>query len=292
MPVNSKINRMRASDYVIYVFLALTAAGCLIPFLYMVSVSLTDPSVYRPFTFQIIPQKFSLEAYEFILSMSAFINSLKSTLFVTVVGVVCSLIVTICFAYGLTKTRVFGYRLVHTMVIITLFFSAGTIPTFLVVRNLGLLNSHWALILSALTSAWDIVVVRSFFLSIPSTLEEAARIDGCNDMGIFLRIILPLSMPVIATFTLFFAVRHWNTYFNALIYISDTRKWTLQLLVKMLVIDSAGTGFNQPVGADVQPPQETIRMAAVVLSMIPIMCVYPFLQKHFAKGVMLGSIKG
>jgi len=123
-------------------------------------------------------------------------------------------------------------------------------------------------------------------------MEESARIDGCNDLQVFFRIILPLSMPVIATFTLFFMVRHWNTYFNALIYISDTKKWTLQLMVKQLVIDSDASGIGQTLGGDLAPPQETMRMASVVLSMLPIMCVYPFLQKHFAKGVMLGSIKG
>ena len=285
-------NRMSIYDYIIYCFLGIVSVGCLVPFIHLLSISLTDPSVYKPFSFYIFPKKISLDAYQFILSTNSFINSLKSTIFVTIFGVICNLIVTLTFAYGLTKTKVFGYRLIHTMVIITLFFSAGTIPTYLVVKNLHLLNSLWALILPVLTSAWDIVVVRSFFLSIPNTLEEAARIDGCNDLSVFIRIILPLSMPVIATFTLFFAVRHWNTYFSALIYISNTRKWTLQLLVKMLVIDNNASGFNQPVGADVQPPQETIRMAAVVLSMLPIMCVYPFLQKHFAKGVMLGSIKG
>lgn len=285
-------NRMYFSDWLIYAFLAAASTICLLPFIYVVSVSLSDPVVYKPFSFYIIPQKFSLEAYKYILTTNAFINSLKSTTFVTIAGVVCNLILTLTFSYGLTKTRIPGYRLVHMMVIITLFFSAGTIPTYLVVRNLRLLNSLWALVLPVLTSAWDVVVVRSFFLSIPGTLEEAARIDGCSDLGIFFRVVLPLSMPVIATFTLFFAVRHWNTYFNALIYISDTRKWTLQLLVKQLVIDSDGAGFGQAVGADVQPPQETIRMASVVLSMLPIMCVYPFLQKHFAKGVMLGSVKG
>lgn len=285
-------NRMYLSDWLIYAFLAVISIVCLMPFIYVVSVSLSDPVIYKPFSFYIIPRKFSLEAYKYILTTNAFISSLKSTIFVTVAGVICNLILTLTFSYGLTKTRIPGYRLVHTMVIITLFFSAGTIPTYLVVRNLRLLNSLWALVLPVLTSAWDVVVVRSFFLSIPGTLEEAARIDGCSDLGVFFKIVLPLSMPVIATFTLFFAVRHWNTYFNALIYISDTRKWTLQLLVKQLVIDSDGAGFGQAVGADVQPPQETIRMASVVLSMLPIMCVYPFLQKHFAKGVMLGSVKG
>jgi putative aldouronate transport system permease protein len=219
-------------------------------------------------------------------------NSLRSTVFITAAGTLFNLAFTLTFAYGLTKTHIPGFKFCHTMVIITLFFNAGTIPTFLVVRNLHLLNSLWALILSSLTSAWDIVVVRSFFVSLPGSLEESAKLDGCNDLDVFFRIVLPLSMPVIATFTLFFAVRHWNTYFNALIYISDTSKWTLQLMVKQLVIDSDASGIGQSVGADTAPPQETMRMASVVLSMLPIMCLYPFLQKHFSKGVMLGSIKG
>ena len=291
--MTGKLNRMTPVDWCIYIFLGIISFVCVLPFVYILSVSFTSTSAYRPFQFYIIPSEWSLEAYQYILSTHSFINSLRSTLFVAIIGTAFNLIVTMTFAYALTKTRIPGYKLFHIMVIVTLFFSAGTIPTFLVVRNLGLLNSLWALILSSLTSAWDIVVVRSFFKSIPLTLEESARMDGCNDLGIFFRIIIPLSMPVIATFTLFFAVRHWNTYFNALIYISDTSKWTLQLMIKQLVIEGDASGVAQSMmGADVKPPQETMRMASVVLSMLPIMCVYPFLQKHFAKGVMIGSIKG
>jgi putative aldouronate transport system permease protein len=287
-----KKKKMGPTDWIIYGIIALISAISVLPFIYVMSISFTDPASYMPFSFYVFPKKWSLESYRYILSTHSFINSLRSTIFITVVGTVTNLIVTLTFAYGLTKTKIPGFRIFHTMVIITLFFNAGTIPTFLVVRNLHLLNSLWALILPVLTSAWDIVVVRSFFMSIPSTLEESARIDGCNDLGVFFRIILPLSMPVIATFTLFFAVHHWNTYFNALIYISDTKKWTLQLMVKQLVIDSDASGIGQSAGNDTAPPQETMRMASVVLSMLPIMCVYPFLQKHFAKGVMIGSIKG
>ncbi|MDR0562270.1 MAG: carbohydrate ABC transporter permease [Spirochaetaceae bacterium] len=286
------MKKMTASDYGIYGCIGVISLLFVLPFIYVLSVSFTDPKSYMPFTFYLIPKQWSLESYRYILSTHSFLNSFKSTLYITVVGTFLNLVFTLTFAYGITKTRVPGFKLFHTMVIVTLFFSAGTIPTFLVVKNLHLLNTRWALILSALTSAWDIVVVRSFFLSIPATMEESARIDGCNDLDIFFRIILPLSMPVIATFTLFFTVRHWNTYFNALIYISDTSKWTLQLMVKQLVIDSDASGIGQAMGGDAAPPQETVRMASVVLSMLPIMCVYPFLQKHFAKGVMIGSIKG
>jgi putative aldouronate transport system permease protein len=290
--MKKKKSKISFADRIIYGVITLISLISILPFIYILSISFTDPGSYMPFSFYVFPKRWSLESYRYILSTHSFINSLKSTIFITVVGTITNLAVTLTFAYGLTKTNVPGFKVFHTMVIITLFFNAGTIPTFLLVRNLRLLNSLWALILSVLTSAWDIVVVRSFFLSIPGTLEESARIDGCNDLGVFFRIVLPLSMPVIATFALFFAVRHWNTYFNALIYISDTRKWTLQLMVKQLVIDSDASGIGQSMGADTAPPQETMRMASVVLSMLPIMCVYPFLQKHFAKGVMIGSIKG
>lgn len=286
------LKSMTAADYFIYIIVGFISLTFVFPFFYVISISFTDPKAYRPFMFYLVPEKWSLESYRYILSTHSFLDSFKSTVFITVVGTIMNLIVTLSFAYGITKTRVPGYKVIHTMVIVTLFFSAGTIPTFLVVKSLRLLNSYWALILSSLTSAWDIIVVRSFFMSIPATLEESARIDGCNDLDVFFRIILPLSMPVIATFTLFFMVRHWNTYFNALIYISDTKKWTLQLLVKQLVIDSDASGIGQVMDGDAAPPQETMRMASVILSMLPIMCVYPFLQKHFAKGVMLGSIKG
>lgn len=286
----SKRNPMLIGDYINYFLLLLVSLTCLLPFVYCICISLTDPKVYIPFELYLIPKKFSLSSYQYILSTNSFLNSLKSTVFITVVGTICNLIVTFSMAYVLTKKRVPGYKLFYGMVVVTLFFNAGTIPTYLVIRDLGLLNSQWALILGSLTSAWNLVVVRSFLMSIPASLEESASLDGCTDIGIFLRIVIPLSMPAIATFTLFFAVSHWNTYFKAMLYLSDTRKWTLQQLVKQLVIDSDGMGIGQ--ADDSAPPQETMRMAAVILSMMPILVVYPFLQKHFAKGAMIGSIKG
>jgi putative aldouronate transport system permease protein len=284
--------RMSVSDWIIYAVIGTISLVCVLPFLYVIMVSLTDPASYIPFQFYLIPKKWSLDAYRYIMATKSFRTAFGNSAFITIVGTFFNLIITLTFAYALSKSRLPGYRAFHTMVIITLFFNAGQIPTFLVVKNTGLLNSLWSLIIPTLTSAWDIVVVRSFFLSIPSTLEEAARIDGCSDLGVFSRVVLPLSMPVIATFTLLFAVRHWNVYFHALMYLTNTDKWTLQLVVKQMVIDSDTSGMALSLGSDTAPPQETLRMASVVVSMIPIMCVYPFLQKHFAKGVMIGSIKG
>lgn len=264
----------------------------LIPFVYVVSISLTDPSIYVPMQFKIIPEKFSLAAYKYLLSTNSFTNALYSTLYVTVVGTVLNIIITFTMAYGLTRKSMPGRTIILSLVVFTLVFNAGIVPNYLLIKELGLLNSYWALILVSLTNAWSLIVVKSFMDSLPAELEDAAKIDGCNDIGVFLRIIIPLSKPAIATFTLFFAVAHWNTYFNALVYITDSTKWTLQLLVKTLVIDSNAQGYATGGGDEQSLPQETIRMASIVLAILPILLVYPFLQKYFAKGVMLGSIKG
>ncbi|GIN07880.1 MULTISPECIES: carbohydrate ABC transporter permease [Shouchella] len=283
--------KMTIGDWINYSFLILISAISLFPFLYVFSVSFTDPEMYVPLEFYLIPEKWSLDAYVYILQTNSFINALKSTLYVTVVGTILNVIVSFSMAYALTKKNMPGRKYILGIVIFTLVFNAGIVPNYLLIKELNLINSYWALILMALTNGWSIIVIKSFMDSLPPELEEAAKIDGANDLGVFLRIIIPLSMPAIAAFTLFFAVAHWNTYFNALVYLTDSSKWTLQVLVKTLVIDSDSNGINTG-GDESVVPQETIRMASIVLSMLPILVVYPFLQKYFAKGVMLGSVKG
>ncbi|MEK3911274.1 carbohydrate ABC transporter permease [Paenibacillus sp. FSL H7-0331] len=286
--------KLTSFDWVNYTMLGIISAVCVFPFLYVFSVSFTDPKVYVPLQFYVFPEKWSLISYKYILSTNSFLNSLKSTTFITVVGTVLNVVVSFSLAYALTKKGMPGRGIMLSAVIFTLVFNAGIVPSYILIKELGLLNSYWSLIWSGLTSAWSLIVIKSFLESLPSELEDSARIDGCTDLGVFLRIVIPLSMPAIAAFTLFFAVAHWNTYFNALIYISDSKKWTLQVLVKTLVIDSDSNGVGQAGagGDDRTLPQETIRMAAIMLSMAPILVIYPFLQKHFAKGVMLGSVKG
>jgi putative aldouronate transport system permease protein len=289
----SRKKKLELFDYVNYTLLAVISLICVFPFFYVFSVSFTDPEYYVPLEFYIFPEKWSLSAYKYILSTNSFLNALKSTTFITIVGTVLNLVVSFSLAYALTKRTMPGRGLMLSAVIFTLVFSAGIVPSYLLIKQLGLLNSYWALIWPSLTNAWSLLVIKSFMESLPAELEDAAKIDGCSDMGVFLRIVLPLSLPAIAAFTLFFAVSHWNTYFNALIYISDSKKWTLQVLVKTLVIDSDTIGVGQSGGGDDRlVPQETIRMASIMMAMGPILVVYPFLQKHFAKGVMLGSVKG
>jgi putative aldouronate transport system permease protein len=280
-------------DIVNYTLLAIISVSCLFPFVYVLSLSLTDRAVYIPYTFHLFPEKLSLAAYSYILSSDSFLNALNSTLFITIVGSILNLVFTFTMAYGLTEKRLPHRKWIYGIVVFSLVFSAGLIPSFFLVKELGLMNSYWALILPSLTNAWSLIVVKSFMDSLPIEVIESAKIDGCTDLGVFGRIILPLSKPALAAFFLFFAVAHWNTYFNALMFLTDSKKWTLQVLVKSLVLDNRAStsGMEASIG-DSAPPSETVRSAAIILAILPILFIYPFLQKHFAKGVMVGSVKG
>lgn len=280
-------------DIVIYIVTGFLSFICIAPFFYIISVSLTDPSVYVPYKLYLIPDKMSFTSYSYILSNPSFISSVKNTLFVTIVGTALNIAFTYTMAYGLTKKKMPHRNLFMSVVIFALIFNAGIVPNYMLVKNLGLMNSLWALILPVLTNSWSLIVAKSFIDSLPEELEESAKIDGCNDIGIFFKIIIPLSKASIATLTLFFAVGHWNTYFSALIYLTDSSKRTLQVYVKSLLVDASTSGAGTTGSVDLlNIPSETVRMATVVLAMLPIMAVYPFVQRYFVKGVMLGSIKG
>jgi len=170
-------------------------------------------------------------------------------------------------------------------------FSGGMIPTFIVVQNLGLIDSLWALILPVAINAFNFVIMRSFFQAIPDSLEEAARIDGCSDLGVFLRIVLPLSIASIATIGLFYAVGYWNTYQNAILYINDSEKWPIQVLLRQIVIVASGMNADASV-VDVVPPAQSVKMAVIVVATLPMLVVYPFIQRYFVKGALIGSVKG
>lgn len=214
------------------------------------------------------------------------------TVFVTVVGTFVNMAFTTTMAYGLSRP-VPGQKPLLFMVVFTLLFSAGMIPTYMVVRATGLIDSLWALILPAAINPFNLIVMRQFFLNIPEELHEAAIIDGANHLQIFWRIILPLSKPALAAISLFYAVVHWNNYFAAILYINDPAKWPLQVVLRQIVIvnepNAALRGGQQMI--ENPPPPETVQMAAILLATLPILFVYPFLQRYFVKGVMLGSVK-
>lgn len=277
-----------------YVMLGLFGILTVLPFLYIIGNSFATEAEITERSFFLIPKVFSFSAYEYIFSSSTIFRSIGVSVFITVAGTLVNLFFTLTMAYPLSRSDFWGRNVLMNMVIFSMLFGGGMIPTYLVIRGLGLLDSYWALMLPGAISAFNLIVVKNFFQQMPPGLEEAARIDGCSDLGVLWRIVLPLSKPVIATFALFYAVGHWNNFFSALLYISDSEKWPLQVMLRQIVLLSqASVGDMANMDPNfVQPPEQSIKMAVIVVGTIPILLVYPFLQKHFAKGVMLGSIKG
>ncbi|SEM94065.1 carbohydrate ABC transporter permease [Lihuaxuella thermophila] len=282
----------RVVDILNAAVLAVIAFTMLFPFIYIFAVSFSSLSAFSQSDLILWPEKWVTDAYEYILESEAFIRSLYVTAFVTVAGTFVNLTVTSMMAYALSRP-ITGGRMFQFMVLFTFLFTPGMIPTYLIVKATGLIDSVWSLILPAAVNSFNLIVMRQFFLNIPNELNEAAVIDGANDLQIFFRIILPLSKPALAAFGLFYAVSHWNNYFAGLLYLNDPAKWPIQVVLRQIVVvgEPTATLGGQHL-LENPPPPETVQMAAILLATLPILIIYPFLQKHFAKGVMLGSIKG
>ncbi|MEK3912827.1 carbohydrate ABC transporter permease [Paenibacillus sp. FSL H7-0331] len=266
------------------------------PLYYVFIISFTDPYEYlQKSGFVLFPQSWSLGSYRYLLDTDTFKNATLVSTFLATVGTGLSLIFTSAMAFGISRKRLRGRRILMLMILLTILFNPGIIPNYIVVRDLGMINSVWSLIIPVLISGWNAILMKSFFDSIPVELEDAAMIDGCNDIGTFFRIVLPLSAPALAAFGLFYSVGYWNTFFNAILFINDYTKVPLQVVLRTMLIDSetsTGGASAAEMVSENQLPKQTIKMAAVVIATVPILAVYPFLQKHFAKGVMLGSVKG
>lgn len=282
----------RIFDVFNFIFLGIIGIATVIPFLYIIGGSFATEAELSTRAFFIIPETITTKAYEYIFSTDAVLKSLGVSIFVTVVGTIVSLILTLTMAYPLSRKNMMGRNLVLNLILFSMLFSGGMIPTYLIVKELGLLDSLWALILPLAINPFYLIIVKTFFQQLPAELEEASKIDGCSELGTFWRIMLPLSKPVIATFTLFYAVFYWNDFFQALLYITDTTKWPIQLLLQQLVmVANSGLG-DMTEAALYEPPEQSVKLAVIVVATVPILVFYPFLQKHFAKGVMLGSVKG
>jgi putative aldouronate transport system permease protein len=279
----------RAFDVLNIVVLLGLALITVLPLLYVLAASFASESEIASRPFFLWPEKFVTSTYAYIFETGTFVRALITTIIVTAVGTVVQVMLTFTMAYPLAKRYLPGRALALNLVIFTLVFSGGMIPTYLVVRDLGLLDSYWALILPLAINPFYLIIVKSFFQELPQALEEAARIDGCNEMGVFFKIVLPLSKPIIATFSLFYAVGIWNDYMSPLLYIDDSKKWTLQVLVRQLTSPDAQNALAQL--ESVFFPTEGLKFAVVVIATLPILLFYPFLQKHFAKGVLIGSVK-
>lgn len=284
----------RVFDAFNYLLLGLIALVTVLPFIYMIAGSFATEAELMERDFFLFPLDPSIAAYQYIFSTDTVFRSILNSVYITTVGTFVNLAFTFTMAYSLSRRDLLGRHIVMNLVIFSMLFSGGMIPTYLVVKELGLLDTYAALMLPGAISAFNLIIVKNFFQELPAGLEEAARIDGCTELGVLTRIVLPLSKPVIATFGLFYAVGHWNNFFSALLYINDHKKWPLQVMLREIVMLSqmaAGDLSNMDPNF-VEPPAESVKMAVIVVGTVPILLVYPFLQKHFAKGVLLGSIKG
>ncbi|PYI39052.1 ABC transporter permease [Arthrobacter psychrolactophilus] len=281
----------RIFDGANYVFLALIGIVTLLPFVYVVAGSFATEVEITSRPFFVWPNEVSLESYKYIFSTPAFMRALVTTILVTVVGTVVQLVLTVSMAYPLSKKQLPGRKLILNLVVFAMVFSGGMIPTFLLVKDLGLLNSYWALILPAAINPFSLIIIKNFFQELPAELEESAKIDGATEVGILWRILLPLSKPVLATFALFYAVGIWNDFMSPLLYLNDNSMWTLQMYLRQVTAasDLMASGNIDP---NYIPPAQGIKFAVIVVATLPILVFYPFLQKHFAKGMLVGSVKG
>ncbi|MFE6735149.1 carbohydrate ABC transporter permease [Microbacterium sp. NPDC057650] len=279
--------------FVVVNALLLTAFAlvCVLPFVNVLASSLSTPGELATRPFILWPHTFSLDAYRYILSTPTIFRALGVSAVVTIGGTMISLVLTAFMAYALSKKHLKGRRVINFLVVFTMLFSGGMIPTFIVVKSLGMIDSLWSLIIPVAINAFNFVIMRSFFQAMPESLEEAARIDGCTELGVFWRIVLPLSMASLATIGLFYAVYYWNTYQSAILYINSSEKWPIQVLLRQIVIVASGMNADDS-AVDVVPPAQSVRMAVIFVATLPMLIVYPFVQRFFVKGAMIGSVKG
>ncbi|WP_062050042.1 carbohydrate ABC transporter permease [Bacillus sp. JCM 19034] len=282
----------RLFDVTNITLLVIIALLCVLPFLHVIAASFTTSAELADKRFVLIPTVWSLDAYRYIFSTDTIMKAMLVSIGVTVGGTIFSMLLSTLTAYGLSRKDLVGRRFIMFFIVFTLLFNGGMIPTFLVVQYTGLLNTLAALVIPVAINAFNMIILKSFFQNLPSGLEESAKIDGCSDFGILFRIVIPCSMPAIATISLFYAVTYWNTYMHAILYISDSSKWPVQVLLRQVVVLASGLNYDGAEFTNVPPPEITVKMAVIVVATLPVLLVYPFIQKHFAKGALLGSMKG
>nr|WP_054950444.1 carbohydrate ABC transporter permease [Numidum massiliense] len=284
-----------------YTFLTVVLAIVLYPLIYVVSASISNPAFVNSGQMWLFPKDIMWEGYVRVFENKQIWIGYRNTIFYTLLGTTINLLVTIPAAYALSRRDLVGRNWIMGMFVFTMFFSGGLIPTYLLVKNMGMVNTIWAMVLPNAAAVWNIIICRTFFQStIPRELEEAATIDGCSTVKMFLKIILPLSKPIIVVMALFYGVGHWNSYFNALIYLSDQNLYPLQLVLRQILVlqqmDAETTGGAVGAVATAMANKAEIaaiiKYAVMIVSTLPVIIVYPFLQRYFVKGVMIGSIKG
>lgn len=272
-----------------YAFFTLIGIIMVYPFWYVVMYSFSEASGDSLSNLYLIPKGFTLENYEYAFSKKLLFTGFFNSVFLAVVGTAINMALTVMLAYPLSRETLPGRKFLTAFLVFPMLFNGGMIPTYLVVKQYGILNTLWSLILSMAVNVYNLLILNKFFKSIPSSLIEAAKIDGCGDAATLIKIVLPLSKASLATISLFYAVGHWNEFLRGSIYINTDSRWPLQVVLRNIIdmvsndVTSAGDMFMNP---------ENFKMACIVITVLPILCVYPFLQKHFTQGVMMGSVKG
>lgn len=264
----------------------------LYPFLYITAASLSGPLFVTRGTISIVPVDFTLDAYKMVIKYPMIGRSYFNTIYYTLFGTAINILLTIFAAYPLSRKSFIGRRFFNMMIFFPIIFSTGMIPTFLVVNALHMRNTIWSMVLPGAIAGFNVIIMRTFFEAIPEALEESARIDGASHMQILFKIILPLSLPSIATIGLFYAVGHWNSFFGAMLYLRDPKMQPLQIILRNIVVMNQTDSVMQTVESDRAEVGESIKYATIMVATVPILLVYPFIQKYFVQGVMIGSVKG
>ncbi len=283
-------------DAFIIAALVLVLIATLYPLYFVVIASFSDPLLVGAGKVLFVPKGVHVDAYRMVLRDPDILTGYRNTIFYTLAGTTLNVLLTILAAYPLSRKDLVGRPVFTWLLVFTMFFSGGLIPTYLLVSDLGLRDTVWALLLPGAISVWNVIIMRTFFQStIPDELREAAQLDGCSNTGLLVRVVLPLSKPILAVMVLYYGVAHWNSFFNALIYITQSRLYPLQLVLRSILVQNR---ISEEMMADVdsiaqrQLLVESIKYAVIIVSTLPIMMLYPFLQRYFVKGVMIGAIKG
>ena len=295
LPLNRKdkpgpSQRIGGLDIILFVILLLFALAIIFPFYYLFIVSITPQEIYAANPFLLWTPQITLEAYQGVFTNRAIWNGLGITLILLFGGTTYQLFFTVITGYALSRNNWFGKNFVMNMILVTMFFGGGLIPYYILIKTLGMMDTIWVMIIPGAIDTFNMLLMRNYFASLPKELEESAKVDGANDVQIFVKIFLPLSLPMLATIGLFFAVGNWNSWYNAMLFIPDKNEiWPLQMVLRNLI---------NKVSSNIENPEvregysEGLTMASIFFTIVPMMCFYPFLQRFFVKGIVVGAIKG
>lgn len=289
---SNRIKRFTPFDLLLLIIMSIYGLLILYPFYNAILVSIVPNTVYIRYQgLMLIPPEVSLDAYAYTFKSSLIWSGFRNSIFITVIGTIYNMLLTVLLGYALTKPM-YGNKVFKFLIVFTMYFSGGLIPFYLQIKNLNLINSLWSMILPTGVNIMYMLIISNYFVTLPPSLEESAKIDGAGDFTILLRIILPLSLPLLATFTLYYAVDRWNEWYNAMLFVRSTKNWPLQYVLRTIIQDANFLAQNYVPGQEMPDVKgDAIKMSAAIVSMAPIMCLYPFLQRYFLTGLTLGAVK-